>query len=60
MAGAAEDEVKIDDLPCRSCTAPQAADVKFYLGQGLYADKKNLSPGGLPLDCCRVKKVRVT
>jgi hypothetical protein len=42
-------------LPCADCKAPQAADVRFGVGQGMFVGGANLSPSGLPLMCCRIR-----
>jgi hypothetical protein len=43
-------------LPCWTCKRPEAFDVRHFIGQcdDGKIDVRNLSPGGLPLQCCRV------
>ena len=50
------------DLPCLTCTALQAVDVRHAIGQGaldstIDGSNKNKSPSGLPLMCCRIRTV---
>jgi hypothetical protein len=48
------------DLPCWSCTRPQGEEVRHWLRSCSNDDLANCSsPGGLPLDCCRVRVVGV-
>jgi hypothetical protein len=42
-------------LPCLSCHSPQADDVRFYAGTGMWDEERNRSPSGLPILCCRVR-----
>jgi hypothetical protein len=43
------------NLPCLSCTSPQADDVKRALGTGALDEPRNKTPGGLPIMRCRVR-----
>jgi hypothetical protein len=45
------------ELPCMSCEAPQAADVRHACAQVTELSQLALSPSGVPLNCCRVKTV---
>jgi hypothetical protein len=42
-------------LPCLTCKADAAFDVKFALGQGMFQNGANLTPNGTPIMCCRVR-----
>ena len=46
-----------DTLPCTTCEHPQAADVRHLCGQVTELAELQLSPGGLPVVCCRVHTV---
>jgi hypothetical protein len=41
-------------LPCLDCASPQAAEVRFFLGQNAYECGQNLSPNGTPMHCCKI------
>jgi hypothetical protein len=43
--------------PCESCTSAAADDLRHLAGQLASASEIPLSPGGLPLQCCRVHAV---
>jgi hypothetical protein len=46
------------NLPCLTCQAPEAADVRHLLGAGAFSENdaaRNTSPSGLPVICCKVK-----
>jgi hypothetical protein len=45
------------NLPCLSCQAPESLDVKFAIGQDMFRNGANLSPSGLPLQCCKIRIV---
>jgi hypothetical protein len=48
------------DLPCLTCREPRADDVRHWLGlvdEAAY--KAQLTPGGLPRNCCRVRSLGV-
>jgi hypothetical protein len=44
---------RLDGLPCASCEAPEADDVRFRAGQISDASELQLSPNGYPVGCCR-------
>jgi hypothetical protein len=45
-------------LPCETCTAPQAEDVRGWLRSCSAEDvSRQLSPGGWPPGCCHVRAV---
>jgi hypothetical protein len=45
-------------FPCWTCQNPQADDARRWLGSASDADiEQQLSPGGRPLTCCRVRLV---
>jgi hypothetical protein len=46
-----------DALPCMACEHPQAADVRHLCGQVTELAELQLSPGGLPMQCCKVHVV---
>jgi hypothetical protein len=46
-----------DSLPCKTCQQPQAADVLHACAQVTELAELQLSPGGLPVQCCRVHVV---
>jgi hypothetical protein len=47
-------------LPCRECSSPKAMDVMHAISQGAFEREANLSPGGLPLQCCRISQAMGT
>jgi hypothetical protein len=52
--------IAIADLPCWTCSKPQAVEVRHWLGQGGELDETRRMPtSGLPLTCCRVRSVPV-
>jgi hypothetical protein len=42
-------------LPCLTCQADAAFDVKIALGQGMFDRGANLSPAGTPIMCCKIR-----
>jgi len=53
-------ELRRKDLPCWTCTHPQAVEARAWLGAASDADVENQSsPSGVPLVCCRVRIVGV-
>ena len=50
---------RLAGLPCETCTAPEAADVRFRAGQISDASELGLSAGGYPVGCCRRQIVAV-
>ena len=47
-------------LPCWTCTKPQAMDARGWLGAASDVDLEGkLSPSGYPMNCCRVQTVAV-
>jgi hypothetical protein len=46
----------LSELPCLTCSAPQAADIRHALGQGAF-DDGGKTPHGLPLGCCRIEMI---
>jgi hypothetical protein len=46
---------RLAGFDCEKCEAPEAADVRFYAAQGSGA--LELSPGGHPAGCCKVRTV---
>jgi hypothetical protein len=46
-----------ENLPCLTCKADAAIDVRFAVGADMFRDGANLSPNGTPLMCCKVKIV---
>ena len=44
---------RLDGLPCATCEAPEADDVRFRAGQISDASELQLSPNGYPVGCCR-------
>jgi hypothetical protein len=53
-AGAVNSVSRLAGLPCEVCTLPQADDVRRAVAQVADASELVRSPGGLPLNCCRV------
>jgi hypothetical protein len=41
-------------LPCTDCHHPAADDVRHAIGNDAFRDGANLSPSGLPLQCCKI------
>jgi hypothetical protein len=48
---------RLAGFPCEVCKEPQADDVRFRASQVSSAGEIELSPGGLPLGCCRIHTV---
>jgi hypothetical protein len=47
-------------LPCWTCTRPEAAEVRYWLGSCSDEDiETQRSPSGWPLGCCHVRVVGV-
>jgi hypothetical protein len=46
-------------LPCETCEAPEADDVRFRAGQISDVSELGLSAGGFPVGCCRRQIVGV-
>ncbi|HVI63027.1 MAG TPA: hypothetical protein VM910_10650 [Bradyrhizobium sp.] len=56
-AEVADPAARLAGFPCETCEAPQAADVRHLAAQVADVSELALSPGGLPLACCKVKLV---
>jgi hypothetical protein len=50
---------RLAGLPCETCEAPEADDVRFRAGQISDAAGLELSPGGFPVGCCKRQIVGV-
>jgi hypothetical protein len=50
---------KLAGLPCETCTAPEADDVRHRAGQISDVSELQLSPGGHPIGCCKRRIVAV-
>ena len=51
---------QFEDLPCSRCSSPKAWDVRHAFGSGAFVDGGGQwSPGGLPLQCCRIRTAGV-
>ena len=50
---------RLEGIPCATCTAPEADDVRFRAGQISDAAGRELSPGGFPAGCCKRQIVGV-
>jgi hypothetical protein len=48
---------RLAGLPCETCEAPEADDVRFRAGQISDVSELELSPGGFPASCCRRRVV---
>jgi hypothetical protein len=46
---------QLEGLPCATCESAEAIDVRFHAAQGSGA--LELSPGGFPAGCCKVRAV---
>ena len=44
---------RLAGLPCETCTAPEADDVRFRAGQISDVSELQLSPNGYPIGCCK-------
>jgi hypothetical protein len=44
---------RLAGIPCETCTAPEADDVRHRAGQVSDVSELQLSPGGFPAGCCR-------
>jgi hypothetical protein len=44
---------RLAGLPCETCTAPEADEVRFRAGQISDVNELQLSPAGHPVGCCR-------
>jgi len=48
----------IEELPCWTCSRPQAADIRHQLAQTGALDEAQRSPAtGLPIGCCRIRSM---
>ena len=50
---------RLAGLPCETCTAPEADDIRHRAGQISDASELALSPGGFPIGCCKRRIVGV-
>ena len=50
---------RLAGLPCETCKAPEADDVRFHAGQVSDASELALSAGGFPIGCCKRRIVGV-
>jgi hypothetical protein len=48
---------RLAGIPCETCTAPEADDVRHRAGQISDVSELQLSPGGFPVGCCRRRVV---
>jgi hypothetical protein len=48
---------RLDGYPCALCESPQGQDLRSRVGQLSSAGEIPLSPGGLPLGCCKITVV---
>jgi hypothetical protein len=44
---------RLEGIPCRDCTAPEADDVRHRAGSVSDISELQLSPGGYPAGCCK-------
>jgi len=44
---------RLEGIPCRDCTAPEADDIRHRAGQVSDVSELQLSPGGYPAGCCK-------
>jgi hypothetical protein len=44
---------RLAGIPCATCTAPEADDVRHRAGQVSDVSELQLSPGGYPAGCCK-------
>jgi hypothetical protein len=44
---------RLAGIPCETCTAPEADDVRHRAGQISDVSELELSPGGFPVGCCK-------
>jgi hypothetical protein len=44
---------RLAGIPCETCTAPEADDVRHRAGQISDVSELQLSPGGFPVGCCK-------
>jgi hypothetical protein len=59
IAGMGKPISRLAGLPCETCEAPQANDVRHRAAQVADINELELSPSGLPMGCCRVRTVGV-
>jgi hypothetical protein len=50
---------RLAGIPCETCTAPEADDVRHRAGQVSDISELQLSAGGFPVGCCRRRIVAV-
>ena len=50
---------RLEGIPCATCAAPEAADIRFRAGQISDASELGLSAGGFPVGCCKRQIVGV-
>jgi hypothetical protein len=44
---------RLEGIPCATCTAPEADDVRHRAGSVSDVSELQLSPGGYPVGCCK-------
>ena len=57
VAGTVDPAAWIAELPCATCTSPQAADVLHRARQAASIIELGLSPAGHPAGCCKTRIV---
>jgi hypothetical protein len=57
VAGTVGPASRLAGFPCEVCEAPEADDVRHAAAQVSDVSELALSPGGLPINCCRVHTV---
>jgi hypothetical protein len=57
VAGTDKPASRLAGWPCETCESAAADDLRHLAGQLASAGEIPLSPGGLPLQCCRVQAV---
>jgi hypothetical protein len=48
---------RLTGFPCETCEAPEADEIRHRAGQISDVAELALSPGGLPIGCCRVHTI---
>lgn len=50
---------RLEGIPCATCTAPEADDVRHRAGSVSDVSELQLSPGGYPVGCCKRRIIAV-
>jgi hypothetical protein len=57
VAGTDTPASRLAGFPCETCKTPEADDIRHHVAQVADVSELELSPGGLPINCCKVRVV---